>query len=132
MPHFIMEYSANLDDELDIPLLFEKLNETAIATGVFPIGGIRTRAIRCEHFRVGEGDPENAFIQLTAKVGAGRDAETLKSASDKIFAVFSDMLQPVFDRRYISIGFEMIELNSERNYRKNNIHEKISRTLSDT
>ncbi len=55
MPHFIMEYSANLDDDLDIPALFEQLNDTAIATGVFPIGGIRTRAIRCEYYRIGEG-----------------------------------------------------------------------------
>lgn len=48
MPHFIMEYSGNLNDDLDIPALFQQLNEIAIATDAFPIGGIRTRAIRCE------------------------------------------------------------------------------------
>lgn len=127
MPHFIMEYSANLDEDLDIPALFEKLNAAAIATGVFPIGGIRTRAVRCEHFRVGEGDPENTFVHLTAKVGAGRDAEVLKEASDKVFDVFTEVLQPVFERRYMSIGFEMVELHPERNYRKNNIHEKLAK-----
>lgn len=132
MPHFIMEYSANLDDDLDIPVLFEKLNTAAIATGVFPIGGIRTRAVRCEHFRVGEGDPENTFIHLTAKVGAGREPEVLKAASDKVFEVFTEVLQPVFDNRYMSIGFEVIELHPERNYRKNNIHEKIANMKNDT
>jgi len=127
MPHFIMEYSANLDEDLNIPVLFEKLNETAIATGVFPIGGIRTRAVRCEHFRVGEGDPENTFVHLTAKVGAGREPQVLKEACDKIFEVFSSLLDPVFDKRYISIGFEMIELHPQRNYKKNNIHQKIAK-----
>lgn len=126
MPHFIMEYSANLDDDLDIPMLFEKLNETAIATGVFPIGGIRTRAVRCEHFRIGEGDPENTFVHLTAKVGAGREPEVLKAASDKVFATFTECLKPVFERRWMSIGFEMIELHPERNYRLNNIHQKLT------
>lgn len=126
MPHFIMEYSANLDDDLNIPDLFEKLNETAIATGVFPIGGIRTRAIRCEHYRIGEGDPDNTFVHLTAKVGSGRDAAVLKDAADQVFATFTEQLQPVFDRRYMSIGFEMIELHPVLNYKKNNIHAKIA------
>lgn len=126
MPHFIMEYSANLDNDLDIPTLFEKLNETAIATGVFPIGGIRTRAVRCEFFRVGEGDPENTFVHLTAKVGSGRTPEVLKAASDTIFETFSASLKPIFDRRWMSVGFEMIELHPERNYRMNNIHKKLA------
>lgn len=127
MPHFIMEYSANLDDDLDIPALFEKLNETAIATGVFPIGGIRSRAVRCEHFRVGEGDPNNCFIHLTSKVGSGRTPETLKDAADKIFAVFTAELQPIFEKRYLSIGFEMQELHPVLNYKKNNIHDKVKK-----
>ncbi|RTE67526.1 5-carboxymethyl-2-hydroxymuconate Delta-isomerase [Amphritea opalescens] len=126
MPHFIMEYSANLDDDLDIPALFEKLNDTAIATGVFPIGGIRTRAVRCEFFRVGEGDPDNTFVHLTAKVGSGRSPEVLKAASDTIFETFSASLKPIFDRRWMSVGFEMIELHPERNYRMNNIHKKLA------
>jgi len=125
VPHFIMEYSANLDDDLDIPALFEKLNETAIATGVFPIGGIRTRAIRCEHYRIADGDPENAFIFFTAKVGAGRDIEVLKAACDKIFATIAEFLQPIYDRRYLSIGFEMGEIHPVLTYKQNNIHEKF-------
>jgi len=125
MPHFIMEYSANLDDDLNIPALFEKINETAIATGVFPIGGIRTRAIRCEHYRIGEGDPDNTFVHLTAKVGVGREPDVLTNAADKIFDTFTEYLKPVFEKRWMSIGFELIELHPERNYRLNNIHQKL-------
>ena len=125
MPHFIMEYSANLDDDLDIPVLFERLNETAIATGVFPIGGIRTRAVRCEHYRIAEGDPDNAFVYFTARVGAGRDAKVLKEACDKIFSTVTEILQPIYDRRYLSIGFEMAEIDPVLSYKKNNIHEKF-------
>jgi len=126
MPHFIMEYSANLDDDLDIPALFKELNENAIGTGVFPIGGIRTRAVRCEHYRIAEGDPENTFIHLTAKVGSGREPEVLKAAADKVFETFTQCLQPIFDRRYLSIGFELTELHPTLNYRQNNIHAKLA------
>lgn len=126
MPHFIMEYSANLDNDLDIPELFRQLNETAIATGVFPIGGIRTRAIRCEHYRIAEGDPENTFVHLTAKVGAGRAPEVLKAAGDQVFETFTTCLQPIFERRYMSIGFELTELHPTLNYKQNNIHQKLA------
>jgi len=126
MPHFIMEYSANLDNDLDIPELFRQLNETAIATGVFPIGGIRTRAVRCEHYRIAEGDPENTFVHLTAKVGAGREPEVLKAAADQVFETFTACLQPVFERRYMSIGFELTELHPTLNYKQNNIHQKLA------
>lgn len=127
MPHFIMEYSANLDDDLDIPVLFEQLNATAIATGVFPLGGIRTRAVRCEHYRIAEGDPENTFVYLTAKVGAGRDHELLKQAAGKVFETLTTYLQPVYDRRYMSIGFDLQELNPEFAFKQNNIHNKLAK-----
>jgi 5-carboxymethyl-2-hydroxymuconate isomerase len=125
MPHFIIEYSANLKEELDVPLLMEKLNDTAIKTGVFPIGGIRTRAICHEEYRVAEGDPENRFIYFTARVGSGRDIEVLKAACDKIFETITEFLQPVFDKRYLSIGFEMQEIHPVLTYKQNNIHEKF-------
>ncbi len=35
MPHFIVEYSANIEEQLDIPQLLKVLNDTAVSTGVF-------------------------------------------------------------------------------------------------
>lgn len=127
MPHLIMEYSANLDEDLDIPVLFEQMNATALETGVFPIGGIRTRAVRCEHYRIGEGDPDNTFVYLTIKVGAGRDLETLKDAGAKIFETLTNYLQPIFDRRYMSIGLDIQELHPELGFKQNNIHKKLAK-----
>lgn len=130
MPHFVVEYSANIEQELDLPELLKVLNETAVSTGVFPLGGIRSRAYKADDFRVAEGDPENGFIHLTVKVGSGRSIETLKEAGDTIFAAFTACLQPIFDKRYLSIGFEMTELHPTLNYKKNNIHEKLKNLAS--
>ena len=49
MPHFTIEYSANLDGRVDMGLVVELVREAAVETGIFPLGGIRVRAIRCEH-----------------------------------------------------------------------------------
>lgn len=124
MPHFILEYSANLDGDLDVAALFKNLHTTAIDLGIFPTSGIRSRAIRCEEYRIAEGDPKNAFIYLTVKIGTGRDIEIRKSAADKIFKTLTDFLQPVYDSRYLSIGCELAELHPVLTYKKNNIERK--------
>ena len=56
MPHFILEYSANIKDELNLDGLFKALNETAMETGVFPLGGIRFRALRCDDYLIADAD----------------------------------------------------------------------------
>ena len=52
MPHFTIEYSANLDGRLDIGAVCEVVRKAAVETGIFPLGGIRVRAIRCEHYAI--------------------------------------------------------------------------------
>ena len=45
MPHLIYEYTDNLKAEGDIPGLLRKTNQVVLAQGgVFPTGGIRSRA----------------------------------------------------------------------------------------
>ncbi|MDN3722562.1 hypothetical protein QW131_33230 [Roseibium salinum] len=38
MPHFQIDYSANLEERLDIPGLLAVLRDAAVETGVFPAG----------------------------------------------------------------------------------------------
>ena len=57
MPHIIAEYSANLEDSLDVQALVDDLHEAAIASQVAELPGIRSRAARRAHFRVADGNP---------------------------------------------------------------------------
>ncbi|CAK3625339.1 5-carboxymethyl-2-hydroxymuconate isomerase [Vibrio crassostreae] len=126
MPHFIMEFSPNVELDVDIPELMKVIHREAIDTGVFPKGGIRTRAVKSDYYLIADEDPNNRFIHLTAKVGVGRDLAVRQKAAERVFEVFSQYLEPVFAKQYISIGFEMIELHPQLNYKKNNIHQKLA------
>jgi len=44
MPHIVVEYSANLRGRIEPEELIECVHRAALRTGVFPIGGTRTRA----------------------------------------------------------------------------------------
>ncbi|WP_233205029.1 5-carboxymethyl-2-hydroxymuconate Delta-isomerase [Geobacillus sp. WSUCF-018B] len=73
MPHFIVEYTANLGEEADIRGLLEKVHRVLIKRrDSFPIGGIRSRAIRLDEYYVADGAEDDAFVHATLKIGAGR------------------------------------------------------------
>ncbi len=125
MPHFTIEYSSNLDDEIRVQKLFGILQDAALETGVFPLGGIRFRAIRCEKYLIADGDPENAFVHMSLRMGHGRDAEIRKSVAEKLFKALRDYFEPLFAKRPLAVSFELTELHSELSFKENNIHKHI-------
>lgn len=122
MPHFITEYSANLENVIELSTLFEKVHIFLGNTGVFPLAGIRSRAIRMDTFRVADAKHDYAFIHMTLKVGAGRDLTTRKKIADQLFEIIKKHFAQLQKNRLLAISFEMEELDPILNYKQNNIH----------
>lgn len=122
MPHFIVEHSANLEDDINFNQLFESVHETLGKSGVFPLGGIRSRAIRMDHYRVADGKHDYAFVHILLKVGAGRPLDVRKAEADKLFTVIENFFEPLHAKRLLAITFEMQEIDPVLTYKKNNIH----------
>ena len=78
MPHFTIEYSANLDGRVDMGKVVELVRKAAVETGIFPLGGIRVRAIRCEHYAIADGGNDYGFLDMVLRLGEGRDPATRK------------------------------------------------------
>lgn len=91
-------------------------------SGVFPLGGIRSRAIRMDIFRMADAKHDYAFIHMTLKAGAGRDLETRKKVADQLFATIKQHFVELQSKRLLALSFEMEELNADLNYKQNNIH----------
>lgn len=125
MAHIVIEYSAGLRDRLDLPAFLSAVHAAALATGVFPIGGIRTRAYVAEHYVIADGHPDNAFVHISLKVGHGRDVETRKRACEAIFKVVCAQLAALFDRQPLGISLEMQEIDPVLTFKKNNLHEYV-------
>lgn len=130
MPHFLVEYSANIEDELALPRLFERLTETAVETGVFEMAGIRCRALPRAQYRVADGHPDNAFVHVQMRIGAGRSVETRRAAGEAIFAALNDHLARLFAERPLMLSFEIAEIHPELNFKKSNIREHIKARTS--
>ena len=74
----------------------ELVRKAAVETGIFPLGGIRVRAIRCEHYAIADGRQNYGFLDMVLRLGEGRDLATRKKAGEHIFKALSAYLDPVF------------------------------------
>jgi 5-carboxymethyl-2-hydroxymuconate isomerase len=128
--HIVIEYSAGLRGRLELPAFLAAVHQAALSTGVFPIGGIRTRAYEAEHYVIADGHPDNAFVHLSLKVGHGRDLETRKRACETIFEAACRHLAPLFEALPIGISLEMQEIDPVLTYKKNNLHDYVKRRQS--
>ena len=127
MPHLNIEYSANLGEALDIQALVDRIHETALATGIFPLGGVRTRAEARRHYRIANGDPNAGYVHLIVRIGSGRDAETRRDAGERIFAALCDFTDELYLSRPLALSFELHEIPPEMAWRKNNLHELLKK-----
>ena len=125
MPHFTIEYSANLDARIDIGAACEVVRKAAVETGIFPLGGIRVRAIRCEHSAVADGASHFGFLDMVLRLGEGRDLPTRQKAGEHIFKALSAYLDPVFADLKFALSFDMQINDKETSWKRNNIHDVL-------
>ena len=125
MPHFTIEYSANLDGRVDMGAVVELVRKEAVATGIFPLGGIRVRAIKCEHYAIADGARNFGFLDMVLRLGEGRDLATRQKAGEHIFKALSAYLDPVFATGKFALSFDMQINDKETSWKRNNIHEAL-------
>jgi 5-carboxymethyl-2-hydroxymuconate isomerase len=125
MPHFTLEYSANLDRLVDMAEVVEVVRKAAVETEIFPLGGIRVRAVRCEHYAIADGRPGFGFLDMVLRLGEGRDLATRKKAGEHIFRALSAYLDPVFAKSKFALSFDMQINDKETSWKRNNIHDVL-------
>ncbi len=124
MAHLTYEYTDNLNAaEVDIWGLLRKSNQVLIAQGsVFPIGGIRSRAIRLTDYCVADGKVDDAFVHATLKIGAGRSEAEKKKVGDDLFAMICEHFAAIYRKRPLALSLEIAEFSEAGTWKQNNIH----------
>ncbi|WP_091743247.1 5-carboxymethyl-2-hydroxymuconate isomerase [Phenylobacterium immobile] len=128
MAHATVEWTANLEGKFDRPALLRLIaDEMRLRSdGVFPVGGIRVRAIRLDEYVIADGaEPRDAFINIDIKMGAGRPAEFRKAFFDQMFAAVRAELGDLFDREPLALSLYVEEAEG---WKHNTIHQRLSRT----
>lgn len=124
MPHIIAEYSANLEDALDVAALVADLHQAAIDSQVAELVGIRSRAARREHFRVADGNPANGFVHITARMRRGRPEAARKALGAALLAAADKRLEHVYPKHPIGLTVEVHEIDPDMTFRRNTLRER--------
>jgi 5-carboxymethyl-2-hydroxymuconate isomerase len=113
MPHFHIDYSPNLEERVDIAGFCEVVRVAAIETGLFPLAGIRIRALKADHVVMADGNPDHAYIDLSVRLRAGRAPDTKKQAMAHIFAAAEAFCAEALANSSVMLSCEMRDIDPE-------------------
>jgi 5-carboxymethyl-2-hydroxymuconate isomerase len=113
VPHFQIEYSANLEAVVDIGQLCEAIRAKAATIDTFPMAGIRVRATRVDHVAMANGDAKHGFIDLSVRLREGRADDVKRDAIDQIFATLKEFMTPAMGSLSIALSAEMRDINAD-------------------
>ncbi len=123
MTHLVIEHSPNLRRQLNLPKFVEAMRQAALATGIFPLGGMRARAYESDTDCEADPHPDHAFVHLCISVGAGRDHASRRQACEEIFAAACEQLREVHARAPVGISVEMQQRDPDARIRQGNIQD---------
>jgi len=124
MPHIIAEYSANLEDRLDVQALVDDLHQAAVESQIADLVGIRSRAARREYFRVADGNPANGFVHIVARLRRGRTTEQRKALGQALLAAADGRLAALYPVHPIGLTVEVHEIDPDMTFRRNTLRER--------
>ena len=112
MPHINIQYSQNLQPEIDMQQLCESIRQTCLTIEAFPMAGIRVRATAVDYYAIADGNPKHGFIDIIVRLREGRPLEVRQAAIQDIFDQAKAFLAEAFDTNSIALSAEIIEIDA--------------------
>lgn len=135
MPHLTLEHSANLGtfaDEPPLDTLVRQLAQVLAAQrdadgrAVYPLGGVRVRAVACAPFCIADGtDPDAAFVHARLAIGAGRTDAVKRATGDALFDAIKAHYAVRFAARGLALSLEIVEFAESGTWKHNNLHVRL-------
>jgi 5-carboxymethyl-2-hydroxymuconate isomerase len=112
MPHLMIDYSANVEPDVDIGALCDTLRDVAASIDAFPLAGVKVRAVRVDHYAIADGNPEHGFIDISVRIREGRDMEIKQNAAQTIFDAANEFVADVMRRRSLALSVELRDIDA--------------------
>jgi 5-carboxymethyl-2-hydroxymuconate isomerase len=115
MPHLVMLYTPQLQEETDFPRLCRKLADAMLAVRdeqgaqVFPTGGTRVLAYPAAHYAVADGSGDYGFIYFNVRMAKGRSAAVHKAVGETLAATVREELAPLLAARPVGLTLQVDE-----------------------
>ena len=104
MPHIVIEYSRDVEDQIKISDLMDATYKVGAASGVMKPEDIKVRALAYEHYQM--AGPKDNFVHTTIYLLEGRSDEQKEGLSIALRSSQADLMPDV-----ISISIEIQDVN---------------------
>ena len=125
MPHVTIEYSSNAIDRSEIVSFCRAVKQAMMASDLFELGAVRVRAVAFDSFAIADENPENAFIDVSVRIGLGRSEAEKKKLGESLFASMSELLLQRFETPYFALSLEIREIDPALSWKKNTMHARL-------
>lgn len=125
MPHVTVEYSSNIAEHHDIDALVVAVHEAALAHGLPPADGHRTRAAERAHYAIADQDPDHGFVAIHCRIGPGRDAEAKQSFITQLLDAAEAQLGSEASPLAIMWSIELTEIDPDFRINRNYVRTRL-------
>jgi len=108
MPHLTLEYTANLD--FDVQPLLARLHSELVATGAINLKGLKSRAVQHDEVRIADGNPDYAFVHVNLLIREGRPPEVQRELAQRVMAALKETFGDRFQNGYLSLSVDVKEM----------------------
>jgi 5-carboxymethyl-2-hydroxymuconate isomerase len=115
MPHVVLQYTANLEGEVDMPALCRDIAAVLIeqkdeaGAPLFPVGGTRVLAYPAQVYAVADGKADYAFCYINIRIASGRSEAAKKRAGDAVLFKVKARFAPAFEQNHVGVTLQIDE-----------------------
>ena len=115
MPHVVVQYTANLEPQVDMPGLCRDIADTLIAqrdeagARLFPPGGTRVLAYPAAVHAVADSKDDYGFCYINIRIAAGRSDAKKKASGDAVLAKVQARFAAAFAQGHVGVTIQIDE-----------------------
>ena len=125
MAHLIIQYTENLDNQVNMTGVCNVMSGVMQKTGFFPLAGIRVRAYPVMYSSIADEHPENAFLDMVLRMGEGRTEQQKSTIGADLMAAAEAEFSMQLANPYFALSLEIIVISKLLSWKNNSIHKRL-------
>ena len=115
MPHVVVQYTANLEAEVDMPALCQEIAVVLVeqkdeaGAPLFPVGGTRVLAYPSRVYAVADGKADYGFCYINIRIAGGRSDAAKKRSGDAVLARVRARFASAFAKKRVGVTVQIDE-----------------------
>ena len=127
MAHLILQYSCELEKKYNFQDLVNNLRKVMVETTLFPVGGIRVRALPTQINSIADGDSLNVYVDLVLRMGSGRTLSDKQKIGKDLMKFLEFYFKNEIKEEYFALSLEIIDINPSLSWKLNTIHSRLKK-----